>query len=587
MCTSGSPSSPLQAAETPVREVQAAIERVAGKAAEWAALPATEKSSLLKQCLLRLRSRSDELVLAACMARGYDPCSSEHAHLVADAVLLTSTVSLWLKGGIDLLESLASTGHPSGGDHVATRPDGSWRVCFKPTHKKWFMGSCITEIVGRGEIRQYNPLDASPSVIGVLGAGNTEILNDIIDPLCRQNSVVVYKSNPVMELSNRVKEIILEPLTQRGYVAFVYGGVEVGKMIVESDSVDRIIMTGSHETYDKIIWGDRDKSDHSTKPVVTKPVQAELGSVNPYIVVPGDFAWTEADIEAQAEALVAYKLANNSHICAAPQVLVTCRRWPLRRAFLDAVRRKIAAMPRIKCFYPGTSERYKLHQLVMGGTSASASLLFKEDLQLPTFADSPVPDALREEAFCPVLYEVSLDLTPDLPSFLPAAVDFCQAKCWGNLSCMLVIDDATRENHQESLDSVLDSMRYGTIGINCPPSIANGFPHLPWGGFPGNSERDVQSGIGMLGNFCCYGGVEKSIMYGRFRNLLSFKLAQDRKEAQLARLRAEKIAGAFEKTSWWRILQLAFVELQSAKRHHTKRIIATRTSDRLCRRPAM
>merc|ERR1712039_978863 len=146
-----------------------------------------------------------------------------------------------------------------------------------------------------------------------------------------------------------------------------------------------------------IVWGGRDKKDPAAEPVVTKPVQAELGSVNPYIVVPGDAAWSTADIEAQAEALVAYKLVNNSHVCAAPQVLVTCRNWPQRRAFLDAVHRKIALAPNANCFYPGTSGRYKFHQLAMDldGTRDPARLLFKEDSQLPTSADGQVPVALR------------------------------------------------------------------------------------------------------------------------------------------------------------------------------------------------
>jgi len=400
--------------------------------------------------------------------------------------------------------------------------------------------------------------------------------------------VVVYKANPVLEVSNKVKELILEPLIQRGYVAFVYGGVEPGKVIVESDSVDRIVLTGSHETFDKLVWGGRDKTDTSAKPVVTKEVQAELGSVNPYIVVPGDGAWSEADVEAQAEALVAYKLMNNGHVCAAPQVLVTCRNWPQRRAFLDAVGQKIAAAPKSRCFYPGTAERYKLGDgSDMDANPAAASVLFKEDLQLPVSADGAIPAALREESFCPVLYEVALDSGPDLPSFLPVAVDLCQAKCWGNLTCMMVVDDATRERHQEKLDSVLDSIRFGTIGVNCPASLANGMPNLSWGGFPGNSKRDVQSGIGQMGNFCCYEGVEKSILYGHFRNLLSFKLAEGAKEAELARMRAGKIARVCEKMSYWRLLQLATVELQSAKRHHTKRTIATRCGDLLVRRPVL
>ena len=44
-----------------------------------------------------------------------------------------------------------------------------------------------------------------------------------------------------------------------------------------------------------------DPAHASVTPEVTKPVIAELGSVNPYIVVPGDAPWSQADIDNQAD----------------------------------------------------------------------------------------------------------------------------------------------------------------------------------------------------------------------------------------------------------------------------------------------
>jgi len=85
-----------------------------------------------------------------------------------------------------------------------------------------------------------------------------------------------------------------------------------------------------------------------------------------------------------------------------------------------------------------------------------------------------------------------------------------------------VIDDTTKAHNQPALDSIIDGMRFGSVGVNVPPSVANAFPVLVWGGFPGHTTRDVQSGIGFLGNFCCYENPEKSIMQNRFENMIQF-----------------------------------------------------------------
>merc|ERR1719382_1516611 len=138
----------------------------------------------------------------------------------------------------------------------------------------------VGELVVRGKPQQRSPLDAKPSVTGVLGAGNTEIPNDILTPMVKSNSVVVYKVNPVLALSSAVKERIFAPLIQRGYLAFVYGGAPQGKAVTECCEVESLVLTGSHVTYDRIVWNDRDKANPEVTPALTKPVHAELGSVN-------------------------------------------------------------------------------------------------------------------------------------------------------------------------------------------------------------------------------------------------------------------------------------------------------------------
>ena len=71
-------------------------------------------------------------------------------------------------------------------------------------------------------------------------------------------------------------------------------------------------------------------------PPLAKRVDAELGCVTPYIVVPG--AWTEADMEYYADEIVAGLVNNAGHNCTKAELLVTAAEWPLRGAFVDAVR---------------------------------------------------------------------------------------------------------------------------------------------------------------------------------------------------------------------------------------------------------
>jgi len=398
-------------------------------------------------------------------------------------------------------------------------------------------------------------------VTGVLGAGNTEIPNDMIDPLCKLNSVVVYKANPVMALGAAVKEKIFAPLIEKGYLAILHGAASQGKQIVESNKIDRLVMTGSCHTFDRIVWAGRDKADPLATPSVSKPIVAELGSVNPYIIVPGDAPWSEKDIQNQADALAAYKLQNGGHICAAPQVLVTCKQWPQREAFVAAVRAKLTAAPVTRSFYPGARKMYQQHVERMGEgaacTNQAPQTLDGDENLAPVFQSEATQESkgLSEEAFSPILYEVALDSEATLEAFLPEAVDFCHNKTWGSLTCTVIVDDATKARGREAFERALDSMKFGAIGVNLPPSSANAFPLLTWGAFPRHDARDVQSGIGQMGNFCCYNNVEKVILNARFTNLHQFHLAVGSRSQ--AKKRGRRLADVFAHKSYWRIIKFA------------------------------
>lgn len=261
---------------------------------------------------------------------------------------------------------------------------------------------------------------------------------------------------------------------------------------------------------------------------------------------------------AQAKTLAAYKLLNSAHVCASPQVLVTCRNWPQRREFLNLVRKALAQAPQARCFYPGAERSYRKHLDAAGGQAlgdAEWAPIFQEGVRVPEtgVGAETLPLGFEEEAFCPVLYEVAIDSPAEVGSFMAKAVTFCHKHCWGSLTCTVVIDDRTKAQHAEEFDGFLDTMRFGTIGVNVPPANANIIPSLTWGAFPGNDARDVRSGIGQLGNFACYQNVEKSILSSRFSNLSCYMLSESLHEQARARRRAESLASVFSKMSYARL----------------------------------
>jgi len=213
-------------------------------------------------------------------------------------------------------------------------------------------------------------------------------------------------------------------------------------------------------------------------------------------------------------------------------------------------------------FYPGVNKAYEQHKAALGGDvtavqtadmgfDSKSPLIFKAGVSADPSADIL---ALKNESFAPILIEVPIESEATFASFLPAAVDFAHDRCWGSLTCTIVVDDHTMARNQEALNRIVDGMKFGAIGINLPPALANIFPVLTWGGFPGHTQRDVQSGIGILGNFCCYENVEKSVMTGRFYNMLQLTNAGS-PQYQARRLR--RLCEVFLHMSYWRVAKFA------------------------------
>jgi acyl-CoA reductase-like NAD-dependent aldehyde dehydrogenase len=356
----------------------------------------------------------------------------------------------------------------------------------------------------------------------VLGAGNVSSIApmDALYKLFVENEVVLLKMNPVNEAIGLPIEDALRPLVDAGFLAVAYGGADVGAYLAEHRLVDTLHVTGSDRTYDAIVWGadpaEQAKRKAANDPKNTRPFSAELGCVTPVLIVPGP--WSASDMEFQARHVAAMVAQNASFNCNAAKVLVTAKGWLQRRRFLELVDEALARTAPRKAYYPGAGKRYEA--FVAKYPRARAIGPTGEGIVpwtvIPDVAPAEGEYALTNEAFCGVLAEVSLD-AEDAPSFLRAAVDFANDRCWGTLSCGLFVHPATERDHAASIDDAIARLRYGGIGVNCWPAVVYALGVTTWGAFPGHPPTDIRSGAGVVHNALLFDHPEKSVVRAPFR----------------------------------------------------------------------
>src|SRR5690606_27936636 len=177
----------------------------------------------------------------------------------------------------------------------------------------------------------------------------------------------------------------------------------------------------SAATFDTIVWGPSrgpkagatTRRRRENRPLLQKPITAELGGVSPIIIVPGE--WTDADISYQAEHVATMRLQNCGHNCIAGQVVILSADWPQAEQFRAALRRAYAGAPERPIWYPGSPAR--MHQAAEDYPDA----LVLADRLLVEVGEGQDATALEStEYFAPVLGVVEL---PGLgQEFLDAAV---------------------------------------------------------------------------------------------------------------------------------------------------------------------
>ena len=70
-------------------------------------------------------------------------------------------------------------------------------------------------------------------------------------------------------------------------------------------------------------------------------------------------------------------------------------------------------------------------------------------------------------------------------TFLTQAVSLANDKCWGTLSCTLIVDPKTQSSNASAVDKAIADLRYGSVNVNLPSILGYAIMKLAWGGFPG------------------------------------------------------------------------------------------------------
>ncbi|MGF2949095.1 aldehyde dehydrogenase family protein [Microbacterium alcoholitolerans] len=362
--------------------------------------------------------------------------------------------------------------------------------------------------------------DAPGGVGLVLGAGNITAIPvlDVLYELLAHNRVVLLKVNPTQDPLVPVYERALAPLIAPGFLRIVRGGADVGGYLTAHRDLDHVHITGAAATFDAIVWGPSTGSSKAVaatrrrrrenRPLLKKPITAELGGVSPIIVVPGE--WTDDDITFHAEHIATMRLQNCGHNCIAGQVVLMSRDWAQAEQFRTALRRAYAAAPERPIWYPGSPKRMQ-----QAAEDYPDALVLADRLLVEVREGADATALQSTEYFAPVLGVVDLPGTGQ--EFLDAAIAHANDELQGTLGGNIIVDPVTEKAMGTGLERAIAELRYGSIAINAWTAFGFITPTMTWGAFPGNTIDDVGSGIGVVHNALLLDGVERSIVRGPFR----------------------------------------------------------------------
>ena len=393
-------------------------------------------------------------------------------------------------------------------------------ILFKDVTADVHMQAGVTEErLESDRARFYKHADHNGRVVLVLGAGNISAIPpmDVITKMFNEGKVCILKMNPVNAYVGPFIEEAFSEVVNKGFLAVVYGGVEESRYLVNHDMVDEIHITGSDKTHDAIVWGppgpERAERMAKNNPVIRKPITSELGNVTPVIVVPGPYK--DKELAFQAEDVTGAFTFNASFLCCVPVALITAGGWKQRNAFLDHMENALSKVPARKAYYPGATDRWQ--KFTTGRNNITRFGQANGDKTPWAFIKGIRPESdevlYQNEPFCSILTETVIN-TADTIEFLERAVEFVNKKLWGTLTANMIVHPQTMKDPEiaDAVERAITRLNYGVVTINGLNGMSFLFSTPPWGGHPGSSLTDIQSGRGWVHNTSMLEGIEKAVL---------------------------------------------------------------------------
>jgi acyl-CoA reductase-like NAD-dependent aldehyde dehydrogenase len=512
-------------------EMDQALEVLHAAKDKWISLELEHKIQVLDQLLQDFNHVAKEWVDLSMQGKGIPKKTFGEGEEWFNIAISNRLVRLYRKS----LEEIIQQGKPSIPGPITENPNGQLSVQVFPQKtidRLLLLGTTCQVIMPPGMTREdllenqasaYLRGDPTGKITLVLGAGNTSFLipGDILAKLFGDGQVVIFKPNPLNEFLGPLVEYAFRSLIEPGYMRVVYGGAEQGAYLSHHDLDDELHMTGSHHTFEAIVFGPGEEGSQrkaARTPQLKKRFTAELGNITPVIVVPGD--WSESEIQTQGIKIATWLVYNAGFACPAPRLVIQSKNWPLRDQLNQAIKEAFSRVETRHAFYPGSE---KLHADFVAAHPGSTLVGDPPQGHLPwtylTDVDPADVDNIcfKEEQFCSILSETALEVD-SVSEFIGKAVSFVNQHVWGTLHAILIVDPKTARDPEiaAAVEQAIADLRYGTVAVNQHPAISYYIGLTTWGGFPGHDIYDIQSGTGVVNNTLMLSNPEKSVMRAPF-----------------------------------------------------------------------
>jgi hypothetical protein len=293
------------------------------------------------------------------------------------------------------------------------------------------------------------------------------------------------------------------------------GDIEASQYLTKHDGFQHTHLTGSNYTYENIVYGrtlsDKERSLKTLPKINKKPITTELGNVTPIIVHPGN--WSTSEIKHQAKKIVTAKLNNSGFNCIAAQVVVLPKGWKYTERLKKEIKHYLRKVGDTTSYYPGSNET--LDELIDTDNYEQINNLSCNTPFLVSDLDLEVEYGDKEVWSTALFFkEISYNSYED---FCTNSINYVNEELWGNLGVTVLIKNYKKKNNIDILNTYVEDLNYGTVAINEWSAIGFVIPTLPWGGYPGNKDNDIQSGQGYVHNSYLFESPQKGIVYSKFK----------------------------------------------------------------------